>query len=90
MTAAAAQNHMWISCPNSSAPESLWPAFVVRADGITTGRLARNEPDVLISEVDTEADIYDSTIAWRDRAMTGMLHSGTPVDDPRSRDRTTL
>lgn len=90
MIAAAAQNHMWISCPNSSAPESLWPAFFVRADGIVTGRLVRNEPDVLISEVETEADIYDSTIAWRDRAMTGMLHSGTPVDDPRSRDRTIL
>ncbi len=27
MTAAAAANHIWISCPNSSAPESCWPAF---------------------------------------------------------------
>ncbi len=41
MTAAAASNHVWISCPNSSAPESCWPAFFVRADGITTGRTAR-------------------------------------------------
>ena len=90
MVTAAAQNYVWISCSNSSAAESLWPAFFVRADGIITGRLSRNEPDVLITEVDTEAEIYDSTIAWRRRAKTGMLHSGSPVDDSRSQDRTTL
>ncbi len=54
MTAAPASNHVWISCSNSSAPESLWPAFFVRADGITLGRLRRNTPGVLISTVDTE------------------------------------
>lgn len=90
MTAAAAQNHLWISCSNSSAPESLWPAFLVRADGPTVGRLVRNEPDVLITQVDTTADLYDSTAAWRDRAMTGKLHSGTSVEHPRSRDRRSL
>ncbi|MER7014392.1 carbon-nitrogen hydrolase family protein [Saccharopolyspora sp. NPDC000359] len=90
MTAAAASNHVWISCPNSSAAESLWPAFFVRADGITTGRLRRNHPGVLITEVDTGADLYDSTAAWRDRAMAGVLHSGDLVDDARSRDRTSL
>jgi deaminated glutathione amidase len=90
MVSAAAQNHVWISCSNSSARESLWPAFFVRADGITTGRLSRNEADVLITEVDTEAKIYDSTIAWRGRAITGKLHSGSLVDDSRSRDRTTF
>ena len=42
MTAAAASNHVWISCPNSSAPESCWGAFFVRADSVTTGRLPRN------------------------------------------------
>ncbi|GAB3510148.1 hypothetical protein GCM10027521_66250 [Amycolatopsis cihanbeyliensis] len=30
MAAAAARNHMWISCPNSSARESLWPTFFIR------------------------------------------------------------
>ena len=87
MTAAAACNHVWISCPNSSAPQSCWPAFFVRADGITTGRLRRNVPGVLISAVDTGQDLYDSTAAWRERAMTGTLHSGTLVSDPRSDDR---
>lgn len=90
MVTAAAQNHVWISCSNSSAPESLWPAFVVRADGIVTGRLSRNEAEILVTEVDPEAQIYDSTATWRDRAMAGTFHSGSPVDDPRSRHRTGL
>lgn len=90
MTTAAACNHMWISCRNSSAPQSCWPAFFVRADGITTGKLRRNVPGVLISEADTEQELYDSTAAWRGRAMRGTLHSGTPVSDPRSDDRTRI
>lgn len=89
-TAAAAANHLWISCPNSSARESLWPSFFLRADGITIGRLRRNTAGVLISTVDTTDDLYDSTRAWRDRAMNGILHSGTVITDPRSTDRTTL
>jgi predicted amidohydrolase len=84
MTTAAACNHVWISCPNSSAPESAWPAFFVRADGITSGRLPRNVAGVLISDLDTEQELYDSTLSWRDRAMSGVLHSGSVVDDPRS------
>lgn len=89
MTAAAASSQVWISCSNSSAPESAWPAFFVRADGITTGRLRRNVPGILISTADPEQDIYRSTEAWRDRALSGTLHSGTLVDDPRSANRTT-
>jgi deaminated glutathione amidase len=38
--------------------------------------------------VDTGLDLYDSTVAWRERAMAGVLHSGTLVRDPRSADRT--
>jgi deaminated glutathione amidase len=90
MTAAAACNHVWISCPNSSAPESCWPAFLVRADGITAGRLRRNRPGVLVTAVDTGQRLYDSTAAWRDRAMAGQLHSGTLHTDPRAADRTSL
>lgn len=90
MTAAAAAGHVWISCPNSSAPESCWGAFFVRADGVTTGRLPRNRAGVLISTVDTAADIYDSTGPWRERVLAGVLHSGSLVTDERSADRTTL
>jgi deaminated glutathione amidase len=88
MTAAAAANHVWISCPNSSARESCWGSFFVRADGVTTGRLPRNRAGVLISTVDTGAELYDSTAAWRARAMAGVLYSGTLVVDPRSQLRT--
>jgi deaminated glutathione amidase len=90
MTAAAACNHVWISCPNSSKPQSCWPAFFVRADGVRVGRLRRNSPGVLLTTVDTEQQLYDSTAAWRDRAMAGQFHSGTLCNDPRSADRTSL
>jgi deaminated glutathione amidase len=81
---------MWISCPNSSARESLWPSFFVRPDGVVTGRLRRHTAGVLVSEVDTDEQIYDSTVDWRDRAMDGVLHSGTLARDGRSDERTRL
>jgi deaminated glutathione amidase len=81
MTASAACNNLWISCPNSSAPQSLWPAFFVRSDGITTGRLERNVPGVLLSVVDTSQDLYDSTAPWRRQAIAGTWHSGPPAAD---------
>ncbi len=83
MTASAACNNLWISCPNCSAPESLWPAFFVRSDGITIGRLERNIPGVLISTVDTDQDLYDSTGLGRRRAIIGILHSGEIAEDDR-------
>ena len=88
MTGVAASDNVWISCPNSSAVESLWPSFFVRADGVTVGRLRRNRAGVLVSTVDTTEDLYYSTAAWRERALRGQLHSGTLVSDPRSADRT--
>jgi predicted amidohydrolase len=90
MTAAAASSYMWISCANTSAAESCWPAFMVRADGITVGRLRRNVAGVLVTTVDTDAVPYDSTVAWRGRALAGQLHSGTVPVDPRSADRTII
>ncbi len=90
MTAAAASSHVWISCPNSSRRESCWPAFAVRADGVTAGRLRRNRSGILLTTVDTELPLYDSTAAWRDRALAGQLHSGRLSKDPRSADRRSL
>ncbi len=90
MVAEAANNHVWISCPNSSARESCWPSFFVRPDGVVTGRLRRHTAGVLVSEVDTDEEIYDSTVAWRDRTMNGILHSGTLVRDKRSEERAGL
>ena len=90
MRSYAANNYVWISCPNSSAKESCWPAFFVRPDGVVTGRLRRNVSGVLISTIDTSKQWYDSTIAWRKRAIDGMLNSGTLVKDARSSERTKL
>ena len=90
MHADASNNYMWISCSNSSARESCWPAFFVRPDGVITGRLRRHTAGVLISTVDTRRRFYDSTAAWRDRAMRGVFHSGAVVQDKRSKNRTVL
>ncbi len=90
MQAAAASSHLWISCSNSSARYGCWPAFFVRADGVITGRLRRHAPGILISSVDTDQDLYDSTKAWRSRAMRGVLHSGRVARDERSVNRTGL
>lgn len=90
MISEAANNHVWISCPNSSARESCWGSFFVRPDGVVTGRLRRHTAGVLISELDPDEEVYDSTVAWRDQAMDGVLHSGTLVRDRRSGERTQL
>ncbi len=90
MQATAASSHLFISASNSSAPFSCWPAFFVRADGVVTGRLRRNVAGLLISTVDPEQPLYDSTRHWRGRAMRGVLHSGRVTDDPRSLDRHSL
>lgn len=90
MHAAAANNYMWISCPNSSARESCWPSFFVRPDGVITGRLQLHTTGILLSTVDTDEPLYDSTVAWRERAMNGIFYSGTLVRDERSDKRTQL
>ena len=90
MHAAAASNHVWISCSNTSARESCWPSFFVRPDGVITGRLRRNTAGVLLTTVNTNADFYDSTVAWREHAMHGVFHSGQIVRDKRSDQRRQL
>ena len=46
---------------------------------MTTGRLRRNVAGVLISTVDTEADLYDSTAVSRDGPSRGRSIAGRPV-----------
>jgi deaminated glutathione amidase len=90
MIAAAAANHVWISCANSSAPISCWESFVVRADGIVVARMPRHDAGCLITTVDTEQDLYDGAHVWRERAIEGVFHSGTLVHDSRSTLRSSL
>jgi predicted amidohydrolase len=90
MITAAADNHLWISCANSSRRNSCWGAFSVRPDGVIHGRLRRHAAGILLTAVDPRARHYDSTAAWRARAMAGQLHSGRLAKDPRSVDRRRL
>ena len=90
MQAAAASSHVWISCSNSSAKESCWGSFFVRPDGVLIGRLRRNTAGILVSIVDTAEKFYDSTAAWRDRAIRGVYYSGKLVLDKRSKARKCL
>lgn len=87
LVATAAASHLWLSAANSCAPRSCWSSFFVRPDGVIVGRLERDQPGVLLYEVDTEAPLYESTRHWRDRAIAGRFQSGTPVEAARSRDR---
>lgn len=90
MRSYAANNYVWISCPNSSARESCWASFFVRPDGLITGRLKRNRSGILISKLDTNKQLYDSTVAWRERSINGIYNSGSLLKDPRSENRTEL
>lgn len=90
MQAAAASSHVWISCPNTSARESCFPAFCVRPDGVITGRLRRNTTGMLLTTIAPPRSFYDGAAAWRARAMRGVYHSGRLVRDARSRNRKEL
>lgn len=52
------------------------------------GRLENKRDGLLITDIDPNVEYYDSTRAWRGRAMQGDLHSGNLVEDPRSEMRT--
>jgi deaminated glutathione amidase len=90
MVSYAANNYMWISCSNTSAFESCWSCFAVRPDGIITGNLEKNKMGILITEIDTEVEFYDSTEFWRERALNGIYYSGEKINDQRSTKRTEL
>jgi deaminated glutathione amidase len=90
MVSYASNNYVWISCSNSSAKESCWGSFVVRPDGVITGKLEKNVAGIMVTEIDINKKYYDATKFWRSRAINGFYHSGTRVDDPRSLNRTDL
>ena len=90
MQTAAASNNVWISANNTSKRECSFGSFVVRPDGIITGKLPRNRAGLLMTAIDTRTEYYDASEAWRDRAMNGIYHSGRLVRDRRSRNRRSL
>jgi predicted amidohydrolase len=84
----AACNHLWISASNTSKPLSCFGAMLVRPDGMIVERLPRNRSRILISTVDTALKFTDPAKPWRERAIKGIMHSGTLVQDPRSSNHT--
>lgn len=90
MISYAANNYLWISAANTSAPESCWGSFCVRPDGVIVGKLPKSKPGILFTEIDFSKEYYDSTRPWRGRAMNGQFHSGTLVSDLRSDERKKL
>ncbi|MCO4772731.1 MAG: carbon-nitrogen hydrolase family protein [Deltaproteobacteria bacterium] len=90
MISMAANNYVWISASNSSRPQSCWGSIMVRPDGVIVGKVPRNRSGLLITDVDPSVQHYDSTRAWRDRAIDGVFHSGAAIDDPRAKDRTSF
>ncbi len=86
----AATNYFWVSATNSAAEFSSWASFFVQPDGLISGRLPLHEPGVLVSPVDPSAGHWDASAPWRTRAMSGRLHSGETVADPRSADHRCL
>ena len=86
----AASNFMWVSANNASGYYQLWESRLIQPDGMIAGKLRRHRAGVMVHEIDLSRPFYDASGPFRDRAMAGILHSGEPVDDPRSRDRRIL
>jgi predicted amidohydrolase len=85
--ARAASNNMFVSLTNSSAPRS-WPCYMITPDGLVAGRLADDEPGVLISKVEPTKNYYDASHFYRLDCINGKLNSGETVEDPKSEQRT--
>jgi predicted amidohydrolase len=72
----AANNYLWVSASNTSAKESCFASFVARPDGKIRDQLKRNVTGILISKIDSNTQYADPSGPWRERAYTGILHSG--------------
>ncbi len=90
MACRAAENHFWISANNSTTKPSCWPSFAVRPDGAIVGELKLHKPGALITDFELNPKFFDAPGLWRSAAMSGQLHSGCVVNDPRSADITAL
>jgi len=90
MQARAATNYFWISMNNSSAYYQSWPSTFIKPNGEIAASLKFHRAGVMVNVVDTHVELYDASAPYRKRAMSGTLHSGRLVDDPRSKARRSL
>lgn len=88
--ARAASNYMWISAANACAYYQNWASMLLRPNGTIDAQLRKHRSGVMVNTVDTHEQMYDAAGENRDRAMEGILHSGEPVKDARSENRTSL
>lgn len=84
--ARAATNGFFMSLTNSSEPYS-WPCHFITPNGLIDYKLDANKPGILMSEIDIRKKYYDASRTYRKEAIEGKLNSGTVVDDPKSKDR---
>ncbi len=90
LQARAATNHIWACATNTAASFATWPGVVISSDGVIKGSLRMNRAGLMVNTVDTTKKYYNAGAPWRDRAIRGVLHSGTVPRDPRLRKRKTL
>ncbi len=83
-------NYFWISANNSSGYYSRWPSILIRPDGSIAASLRQNRAGMMVETIDTIHSYYDASRPFRDRAMRGILHSGTLVKDRRQANRQSL
>jgi len=85
--AMAGMNYFYLSLTNSSAPHS-WPCHFITPDGLIKGKLERNIPGLLVSDIDLSEKFYDASAPFRNDAINGKLNSVEIVKDARSDKRT--
>jgi len=87
----AATNHLWVSMTNSCGWFSPYQACFIQPDGVIAEQLRPNRPGMMINTADLGQNFYDPMAGFRELAIAGTLTNGQgQIDDPRSRDVTTL
>ena len=71
----AASNHLYISANNSSGYYQSWASLFILPDGSIASSAPQHRSALLVNEISSEDDYYDASVAFRDRAMAGVLYS---------------
>ncbi len=87
----AATNHLWVSMTNSCGCYAPYPSCFIQPDGVIAEQLRPNRTGMMVNTVDLDRDFYDPMAGFREMALAGKLTNGAgDIDDPRSRDATSL
>jgi len=87
----AATNHFWVSMTNSCGYYSPYPSCFIQPDGVIAAQLRPNRTGMMVNTVDLNQEFYDPMAGFREMALAGRFTNGEgEIDDPRSKDVTTL